>query len=48
MREAQRNEFPLYRLVMPRLLHGDCLELMALILETNTKSELFYNEHTDI
>ena len=26
--EAQRNEFPLDRLVMPRLMHGDCLELM--------------------
>jgi len=28
MSEAQRNEFPLDRLVMPRLMHGDCLELM--------------------
>ena len=29
MSEAQRNECPLDRLVIPRLLHGDCLELMG-------------------
>ena len=31
MSEAQRNEFPLDRTVMPRLIHGDCLDLMASI-----------------
>ena len=29
MNEAQRNEYPLDRFAMPRLLLGDCLELMS-------------------